>query len=464
MSALGEFPYLTPSVYGLTVLNGTVRLPKLQFGGLWQFDMAVSAEFQGILDALEDPRLLVRSDYTVAYANRAFRQKFGIDDFEGRKCHELVFHDLNPCGSCGRICPMDKSVFSRQVERALERELVPGGERFLELESVPVAAADGSPVYFMERIRIRDDAQNAALREGIVARSPATRRVLNAIARVATLNVPVLFCGPGGCGKQSFTRFLHENSRRAVNALVKLDCTALTDERFEDELLGRSAKFGGSRTGGLASRPGGTLYFDEISALSPGLQRRLLTLLESGFVREAGSAQSVALDWRVVCSTNAEDPDRLVASGALREDLWLRLCVARIDVPPLKDRREDIGELAELILRRTGDGESAEISSEVLALLLKRSWPGNIRELECALMRAQLLAGGRKIRPADLEAPRYSELSAEDVGGDTLLEEESRWQGPRAGLARRMGLSERTLYRRLQEARELQQEKEKGTK
>ena len=158
MSALGEFPYLTPSVYGLTVLNGTVRLPKLQFGGLWQFDMAVSAEFQGILDALEDPRLLVRSDYTVAYANRAFRQKFGIDDFEGRKCHELVFHDLNPCGSCGRICPMDKSVFSRQVERALERELVPGGERFLELESVPVAAADGSPVYFMERIRIRDDA------------------------------------------------------------------------------------------------------------------------------------------------------------------------------------------------------------------------------------------------------------------------------------------------------------------
>ena len=91
---------------------------------------------------------------------------------------------------------MDKSVFSRQVERALERELVPGGERFLELESVPVAAADGSPVYFMERIRIRDDAQNAALREGIVARSPATRRVLNAIARVATLNVPVLFLRP----------------------------------------------------------------------------------------------------------------------------------------------------------------------------------------------------------------------------------------------------------------------------
>ena len=144
----------------------------------------------------------------------------------------------------------------------------------------------------------------------------------------------------------------------------------------------------------------------------------------------------------------------------LREDLWLRLCVARIDVPPLKERREDIGQLAELILRRTGDGESAEISPEVLAVLLKRSWPGNIRELECALMRAQLLAGGGKIRPADLEAARYSELSADDVCGDTLLEEESRWRGTRAGLARRMGLSERTLYRRLQEARELQQKKE----
>lgn len=421
--------------------------------------MAVNAEFQGILDALEDPRLLVRSDYTVAYANRAFRQRFGIEDFEGRKCHELIFHELNPCGSCGRSCPMDRSVFSRRVERSLERELVPGGERFLELEAVPVAAADGSPVYFMERIRIRDDAQSSSLREGVVARSPAARRVLNAIARVAALNVPVLFCGPGGCGKQSFTRFLHENSRRAVNALVKLDCTALTDERFEDELLGRSAKLGGPRAGGLASRPGGTLYFDEISALTPGLQRRLLTLLESGFVREAGSAQSVALDWRIVCSTNAADPEGLVKSGALREDLWLRLCVARIDVPPLKDRREDIEELAEFILRRTSNEESAAISPEVLAILLKRSWPGNIRELECALMRAQLLAGGRKIRPSDLEAARYSALAAEDASGETLLAEESRWQGTRAGLARRMGLSERTLYRRLQEARALQQKK-----
>ncbi|MDO5530480.1 sigma 54-interacting transcriptional regulator [Sutterella sp.] len=421
--------------------------------------MAVSAEFQGILDALEEPRLLVRTDYTVAYANRAFRRRFGVEAFEGRRCHELVFHSLRPCSACGRGCPLERAAFSRRVERTVEREFVPGGERFLEIESVPVATADGNPVYFMERILVRDDAESASMREGVVMKSPAARQVVHAIARVAAEEVPVLFCGPGGSGKSSFARLLHDNSRRAVNALVKLDCAALTDKRFEDELLGRASHLGGERTGGLSAQPGGTLYFDEIAALSPGLQKRLLTLLESGLVREAGSAQSVAVDWRIVCATSAPDPDQLVEKGLLRRDLWLRLSVARIDVPALRDRREDLPELARIILKMIGGGSPAELTPAAEAALAGREWPGNIRELECALARAQIFARGRKILPEDIaESPaaRSRDRAPAPVpadSGEALLAREKEWRGSRRELARAMGLSERTLYRRLREAK-----------
>ena len=423
--------------------------------------MAVNAELQGVLDALNEPRLLVRSDYTVAYANKAFRRRFGIESFEGRRCHELVFHDFECCSLRNRDCPMEHAARSGCVERVIEREFVPGGERFIEIETVPVTAADGNPVYFMERIRVRDDEASLSLREGVVAVSPAARRTVEAVGRVAATDLPVLFCGPGGSGKSGFARMLHENSRRAVNALVKLDCASLTDERFEAELLGRIGRIGRpdeGRVGGLAAQPGGTLYFDEIAALSPGLQRRLLMLVESGLVREAGSAQSVALDWRIVCSTSAPDPDALARSGALRPDLWLRLSVARIDVPPLCERVEDLDELSRILLKRIAGHDVGPLSKQALDVLHRRAWPGNIRELECTLAQAHLRAAGRKILPADLEDP-HSEKPRTPVpppaasSPEALLVLEAAWGGSRAALARRLGLSERTLYRRLREAR-----------
>ena len=99
--------------------------------------MAVNTALQGILDALGEPRLLIRPDYSVAYANRAFRRRFGIEDFEGRRCHELVFHEFRPCSACGRICPMERAGLSGQPERTIERDFVPGGERFVELGASP---------------------------------------------------------------------------------------------------------------------------------------------------------------------------------------------------------------------------------------------------------------------------------------------------------------------------------------
>ena len=413
--------------------------------------MAVNTVLQSILDALGEPRLLIRSDYSVAYANKAFRRRFGIDDFEGRRCHELVFHSFHACQACGRTCPMERAGLSGRAERTIERDFVPGGERFVELEAVPVPAPDGAPAYFMEQVLVRDDPQSVHGREGIVMNSAAARRTVAAIGRVAAHDVPVLFCGPPGSGKSRFARLLHENSRRAVHAFIKIDCAALSDERFENEFLGRMNAQGHARSGGLAESPGGTLYFDELTALSMGLQRRLLTLLETGFVREAGSEQSVAVGWRVVCATSAPNPEALVREGRLRADLWLRLNVARIRVPALSERSEDIEELSQMILKRFAhEGRpKLALSRAALEALKARSWLGNIRELESVLERASLSAGSGEIEPEMLDdllgGCKSTEPILDGTGADTRTRRE---------LALMLGISERTLYRRLRERKQ----------
>lgn len=421
--------------------------------------MAVSTELQGILDALSEPRLLIRPDYSVAYANRAFRQRFGIQFCEGRSCHELVFHELHPCAACGRTCPLDRAAVSGRPERVIERDFVPGGERFVELESVPVTSADGAAVYFMEQVLVRDDPQSVYEREGIVMKSAAVRRVLAEIGRVAALDIPVLFCGPSGCGKARFARLLHENSRRAVHAFIKIDCASLTEERFEHELLGSISDAGAARSGGLASGAGGTLYFDEVADLSPGMQRRLLMLLETGFVREAGFERSVAVGWRILCGTSASEPEALVRQGALRADLWLRLCVASIRIPPLSERTEDIEELAHSILKRSASetGGARVLSERALAALRSRAWPGNIRELESVLARASLTASRGEILPEDLSEPLgdrpepAAALRRTSLDGSALEQmlAGGKEKQTRRALAQALGISERTLYRRL---------------
>lgn len=411
--------------------------------------MAVNVELQNILDALEDPRLLVREDFTVAYANRAFRGRFPAERFDGRHCHELLFHEKSRCGLCGRSCPLERASVTRHPERSTERELIPGGERFLEIEVVPVNGVDGDVRYFMEKVHVREDAGSAAARGGIVARSPAVKRVVEQIARVAVEDDPVLFLGSAGSGKSIFARFLHENSRRAANAFVQIDCHGLSEECFEKELLGSNA--GHSR--GLADEPAGTLYFNEITELSPILQRRLLQLVESRLLRETGHARSVPIDWRVVCSTSVAEAEKRI-----RSDLWQRLSVARIRIPSLSERREDLEELVRLALKRfSRGGMPVGISPEALSVLAARSWPGNLRELECTLRRAQLRADSGILQISDLKNGEASDGEGSDgrdpVKRASLLEVAGRWRGTRSGLAKAFGISERTLYRRLKAAR-----------
>ena len=429
--------------------------------------------FRTILDSLDEPQLIVRSDYTIAYANQAFRRCFGLTDHVGRRCHEVLFHDLQPCSACGGACPLDRALVSKRPETLLRRELIPGGERFLEITVTPVPDADGSVAFFMERVLVRGG-NELGVGTGIVARSPAVRSVIKKLARVTALDVPVLFIGEAGSGKERFAKTLHENSRRAANAFIVMACDGLTEEAFESECLGR-ADASGRRQGGLAAQPGGTIYFDEVALLSKPLQRRLLMLIESGMVRAQGSAEARAVDYRIICSTKFDLAER-VRDGRFRRDLFYLLFACRINVPGLNERIEDIEELAQDILR-TGVAPQKTLSAEALGYLQLRRWEGNVRELEALLECAALFCDKDMIERQDLE--RYEgQLKTEIKKAETSLavvptvsadgpycaearrrltvnqvkairSEASEWMGTKRALAKRYGISERTLYRLL---------------
>lgn len=423
-----------------------------------------------ILDSIEEPQLLVRADYTIAYANQAFRRRFGLNDHVGRRCHEVIFHELRPCSECGFACPLDHALVSGRAETHLRRELIPGGERFLEITVTPVPDADGSTAFFMERVLVRGG--ELGVRAGIVARSPAAREVLKKLARVTALDVPVLFVGDVGSGKERFAKTLHENSRRAANAFIVVSCEGLTEEAFENECLGRT-DISGHRQGGLAAQPGGTIYFDEVALLPKALQRQLLMLIESGMVRARWASEARAVDYRIICSTRY-DLAEFVRQGKFRRDLFYLLYACRIDVPGLNERVEDVEEIAQEILR-AGAVPAKTISPEGLRYLQMRHWSGNVRELETLLARTAIFCDSDRIDRADLEKFDAELLTQKknvsECGADLLpksfadtpktrkrltanqvkaiQKEAPEWLGTKRSLAERYGISERTLYRLL---------------
>jgi DNA-binding NtrC family response regulator len=296
----------------------------------------------------------------------------------------------------------------------------------------------------------------------LVGSSPAIRKVVQLIEKVAPTDSTVLVRGPSGTGKELVARALHYNSARRERPLVTINCAALQENLLESELFGHEK---GAFTGAVATKPGlvevaegGTLFIDEIGEMAGGLQAKLLRVLEDGHYRRIGSTQENRADVRVIAATNRRLEEEIKA-GRFREDLFYRLNVLAIDLPPLKDRREDIPELAEhfLTTRQIGPTRS-RLDPAALELLLRADWPGNVRELANVLERAQILAEDHVITPDDLpdtlatgaplpaEGPHNpDELRA--VERRHVVEVLQREQGNKVRAARALGISRRALYR-----------------
>ncbi len=242
----------------------------------------------------------------------------------------------------------------------------------------------------------------------MVGRSAAMQAVYAQVGRVAPTGFTVLVTGESGTGKELVARTVHEHSRRRGRAFVAVNCGAISPHLIESELFGheRGSFTGAERqhAGFFEQADGGTLFLDEVTEMPPALQVKLLRVLETGSVPRVGASAPLAVDVRVVAASN-RDPARAVAEGLLREDLYWRLQVFPIHLPPLRERREDIGLLAGHFLAQIGrhEGRARQLDAAGLQALAGRDWPGNVRELRNALQRAWVMSAGETLEAGWLE-------------------------------------------------------------
>jgi DNA-binding NtrC family response regulator len=296
----------------------------------------------------------------------------------------------------------------------------------------------------------------------IVGLSPAISKVLQMIEKVAAVDATVLVRGESGTGKELVARALHGNSPRKDKPLVSVNCATLQENLLESELFGHER---GAFTGADKAKPGlfevaegGTLFIDEVAEMSPGLQAKLLRVLEDGHYRRVGNTQERRADVRVVAATNKPLEEEQKA-GRFREDLYFRLNVISITLPPLRDRREDIPMLVEHLLRTRQVGRVPySVDPATMTLLCRYNWPGNVRELANVLERAQILAEGSVITPDDLPenltaaappaaAAPESPDALEAVERRHVEEMLARSGGNKVRAAKSLGVSRRSLYR-----------------
>ncbi len=304
--------------------------------------------------------------------------------------------------------------------------------------------------------------------ENLVARSPAMQKVVELARRVARADLTVLVTGESGVGKGAMARFIHESGPRARGPFVQVNCAALPAQLVESELFGvRRGAFTDARedrAGLFARAGGGTLFLDEIAEMPLETQPKLLHALETGRVRPVGSPDEIGVDARIVAATNRPLEDAM-RDKAFRQDLYFRLNIVRIEVPPLRDRREDVEALVDVFLARACARQGRPlmgIAADARRWLLRHDWPGNVRELANVVERAVALGEHDTIVLGDLHLAEGSARSGDFLGeavarGMTLADVERAYidrvlhatGGNKVQAAELLGIDRRTLYRRL---------------
>jgi DNA-binding NtrC family response regulator len=277
--------------------------------------------------------------------------------------------------------------------------------------------------------------------DAIVGRSPGMQQVYKAIGRVAPTDATVLIRGESGTGKELVARAIYQHSLRSEQPLLVVNCVAIPDTLLESELFGyeRGAFTGASarKIGKLEQATGGTIFLDEIGDVSLGIQAKVLRVLQERCFERLGGNQSIRVDVRVLAATN-RNLEKAIAEGTFREDLYYRLNVVTIHVPPLRQRPEDIPKLVEYFLERYAGELKADkppIAADAQQRLLDFAWPGNVRQLEHCIQRAMIFTRGYPIQASDLllEGEGYPGRSAR-LGGTELGEVVRRYLGGYTGL------------------------------
>ena len=426
---------------------------------------------RAMLESSEKPAIVLGKDYRILAVNEAYRKHYATSPELGHdRCFAVSHGYESPCDENGEQCPLRNCLSSKRNERVVHIHHGPEGAEYVDVELRPLLDEAGEIEGFVELIA---PIPHASARAGgsFVGRSRAFSDMLELIQRGARSEVPILLLGESGTGKELAARAIHDASPRSQGPFVPVECSGLGEALFESELFGHAR---GSFTGAHSRKPGlveaatgGTLFLDEIGDVPLSLQVKLLRVLESGMYRPVGDIEARSADFRLVCATH-RDLDCMVKEQTFRRDLFFRINTFPITLPPLRERGEDIPLLCDTLLANS----AKRISNEALELLQNHDFPGNIRELRNIVERAVLLTDGviieaqhlpsylgggrRSVAPPPVDGgswPWGNELlPLEEVEQRYLRWVHDRHPGDRRALAEQLGVSERTLYRKLRQA------------
>jgi PAS domain S-box-containing protein len=430
----------------------------------------LSPQTEIILNSIADGVFTVDLDWRVTFFNHAAEKITGIPASEaiGRPCCEVFRANI-----CESTCALKSTLETKKpiVNMPVVIFRADGREIPISVSTALLLDEAGRIIGGVETFRalslgetLRKKIYRQYRFQDIISKSPAMRKIFSILPEVAQSESTVLIQGPSGTGKELVSRAVHSLSTRAKNPFVAVNCGALPDTLLESELFGHvagaftDAKKG--RLGRFAMAEGGTLFLDEIGDISPALQVRLLRVLEDRTYEPLGSSKTVKTNVRIVAASN-KDLFRLVEEGAFRQDLYYRINVVKLELPPLAERKEDIPLLTEHFIERLNKLRNKNVmglSHEALGVFMRHDWPGNVRELENAIEFAFILCRDGLIQPRCL--PEYLTGKSDRLGamgGSTLMDIErqgirdaldrNRWR--RMATARELGIDKNTLRRKM---------------
>ncbi|MBV8680820.1 MAG: sigma 54-interacting transcriptional regulator [Aquitalea sp.] len=421
-----------------------------------------------MLDELGEPRIVITEQFEILHANPAYHAAYGTAAI-GRPCYEVSHGYRRPCNEEGESCPLQMTLASGQPERVLHIHRTAHGDEHVDVELMPLADISGHRHLFIEKMKPLQLASSQAAADKMVGRSAAFRHMLLLAQRAAPSSAAVLLFGESGTGKEGLARAIHDSGKPSAPFIV-VDCASLSETLLESELFGyEKGAFTGAnqrKQGLVEAAHGGTLFLDEIGDLPLSQQVKLLRLLESGSFRRVGGINSIPASFRLIAATH-RNLDAMVADGSFRADLFYRLAVFPIRLPPLRERRDDIPLLCASLLERVAPGRALQLEASAMHWLQQHPFKGNIRELRNLLERASLLCDGERITLENLCSEDWSQPAATDTTTrtqfscgllplDQLETQYLDWACQHSGLKRRelaaaLQLTERTLYRRLAE-------------
>jgi len=440
----------------------------------WEVDVTeqrVDAFFGTILESIADGVFAVDLDQRITYFNKAAERITGIPRSEaaGRKCFDVLHASL--CqgeGGCAlhRTMATGKEVIDLPVDIIDARgEKVPVSISTAVLRDTRGAVVGGAETFrdLSALESLRKELAASYSFEDIISKNHEIQRIFSILPDIAQSLSTVLIEGPSGSGKELFARAIHKVSHRSGGPYVVVNCGALPENLLESELFGyRKGAFTDAvrdKPGKFSLARGGSLFLDEIGDITPGVQVKLLRVLQEREFDPLGALAPEKADVRIIAATN-RPLEELVRAGRFREDLYYRLKVLRLSLPPLSKRREDIPLLAEHFVRRFGVrmGKSISgVSQEALALLLSHDYPGNIRELENIVEYACVMCKGKQIGPEHLPAELAEGQSMKeperapfaDLVKSLVEEALLRNGGHRGKAAEELGIDRTTLWRKM---------------